>query len=119
MFRSWLLPISSKTGKKFGRNHPPPSTNQKIVCIVAGPYVPCNLALAPLVVNCSVQFFFLVRDTHCCGLVLTITLPTNITSGCNMNTITMLVLGSHEVAAVWNSKVTANQRQELYSPDVV
>ena len=45
------------------KNHPPPlSTNQKIVCIeqiVAGPYVLCNLALAPLMlVNYS------VRDMH-------------------------------------------------------
>ena len=73
---------------------PPPSphcTNQKIVCIeqiVARPYVPCNLALALLIlVNYSVQFYFLVRDMHCCGHVLIMTTPTNITSGCNMNTI--------------------------------
>ena len=70
---------------------PPPCTNQKIVCIeqiVARPYVPCNLALAPLIlVNYSVQFYFLVRDMHCCGHVLIMTTPTNITLGCNMNTI--------------------------------
>ena len=68
-----------------------PVQTQKIVCIeqiVARPYVPCNLALALLIlVNYSVQFYFLVRDMHCCGHVLIMTTPTNITSGCNMNTI--------------------------------
>ena len=70
---------------------PPLAQTKKIVCIeqiVARPYVPCNLALAPLIlVNYSVQFYFLVRDMHCCGHVLIMTTPTNITSGCNMNTI--------------------------------
>ena len=70
---------------------PPPVQTKKIVCIeqiLARPYVPCNLALAPLIlVNYSVQFYFLVRDMHCCGHVLIMTTPTNITSGCNMNTI--------------------------------
>ena len=81
-------------------------------------YVPCNLALAPLIlVNYSVQFYFLVRDMHCCGHVLIMTTPTNITSGCYMNTIADI--GSQEVAAIRNSEVTVNQRQDLYSPDVV
>ena len=63
---------------------PPPCTNQKIVCIEARPYVPCNLALAPLIaVNYCVQFYFLMRDIHCCGHVLTMTTHTHITSGCN------------------------------------
>ena len=72
---------------------PPPVQTKKIVCIeqiahVARPYVPCNLALALLIlVNYSVQFYFLVRDMHCCGHVLIMTTPTTITSGCNMNTI--------------------------------
>ena len=51
----------------------------RIVCIeqiVARPYVQCNLAH---LVNYSVQFYFLVRDMHCCGHVLTMTTPTNIT----------------------------------------
>ena len=86
--------LAAYCGRSFGfeaanKNHlPPPSTNQKIERIVARPYVPCNLALAPLIlVNYSVQFYFLVRDMHCCGHVLIMTTPTNITSGCNMNTI--------------------------------
>ena len=70
---------------------PPPVQTKKIVCIeqiVARPYVPCNLDLALLIlVNYSVQFYFLVRDMHCCGRVLIMTTPTNITSSCNMNTI--------------------------------
>ena len=70
---------------------PPPVQTKKIVYIeqiVARPHVPCNLALALLIlVNYSVQFYFLVRDMHCCGHVLIMTTPTNITSGCNMNTI--------------------------------
>ena len=70
---------------------PPLVQTKKMVCIeqiVGRPYVPCNLALAPLIlVNYSVQFYFLVRDMHCCGHVLIMTTPTNITSGCNMNTI--------------------------------
>ena len=69
--------------------HPPlVQTKKCIEQIVGRPYVPCNLALAPLIlVNYSVQFYFLVRDTHCCGHVLIMTTPTNITSGCNMTTI--------------------------------
>ena len=66
------------------------SVVQRLHCIeqiVARPYVLCNLALAPLTVNYSVQFYFLVRDMRCCSHVLTMTTPTNITSGCNMNTI--------------------------------
>ena len=70
---------------------PPPIQTKKIACIeqiVGRPYVPCNLALAPLIqVDYSVQFYFLARDMHCCGHVLIMTTPTNITSGCNMNTI--------------------------------
>ena len=102
--------------QQTNQNHsPPPSTNQKIVCIeqiVARPYVLCNLALAPLIlVNYSVLFYFLV---HYCGHVLTMTTPTNITSG-----IQFLILGSQKVAAIRNSEVTVNQRQDLYSPDVV
>ena len=45
-------------------SHPLVQT-KKIVCIeqiVGRPYVPCDLALAPLIlVNYSVQFYFLVR----------------------------------------------------------
>ena len=52
---------------------------------------------------------------HCCSHVLTVTTPTNITSGCNMNTI----VNNQEVAAIRNSEVTVNQKQGLYSPDVV
>ena len=56
-----------------------------MLCMLLVYYVSCNLALAPLIlVNYSVQFYFLV---HCCGHVLTMTTSTNITSGCNMNTI--------------------------------
>ena len=88
---SGYLEIPAATNK----NHPPPPPplvqTKKIVCIeqiVGRPYVPCDLALAPLIlVNYSVQFYFLVRDMHCCGHVLIMTTPTNITSGCNMNTI--------------------------------
>ena len=51
---------------------PSPPTNQEIVCIeqiVARPYyVPCKL-------QCTIL--------HCCGHVLTMTTPTNITSGCS------------------------------------
>ena len=54
---------------------------------------------------------------HCCGHVLTMTTPTNITSGCNMNSIADI--GSQEVAAIRKSEVPVNQRQDLYSPDVV
>ena len=58
--------------QQTNKNHPPPFYKPKIVCIVARPYVPCNLALAPLIlVNYSVQFYFLV---HCCGHVLTMTI---------------------------------------------
>ena len=80
-----------KAANKQESSPPPPVQTKKIVCleqIVARPYVPCNLALALLIlVNYSVQFYFLVRDMHCCGHVLIMTTPTNITSGCNMNTI--------------------------------
>ena len=38
---------------------PPLVQTKKIVCIVGRPYVPCNLALAPLIlVNYSVHFTF-------------------------------------------------------------
>ena len=81
----------SESSKQTRITPPPLVQTKKIVCIeqiVARPYVPCNLALAPLIlVNYSVQFYFLVRDMHCCGHVLIMTTPTNITSGCNMNTI--------------------------------
>ena len=113
--------FDSEAANKQESPPPPLSINPKIVCIeqiVARPYVQCNLALALLIlINYSVQFYFLVRDMHCCGHVLTMTTPTNITSGCNMNTIADI--GSQEVAAIRNSEVTVNQRQDLYSPDVV
>ena len=77
--------FGSEAANKQTRIPPPPL--YKIVCIVARLYVPCNLALAPLIlVNYSVQFYFLVRDMHCCSHVLTMTTPTNITSSYNMNT---------------------------------
>ena len=76
-----------KAANKQESPPPPLVQTKKIVCIeqiIARPYVPCNLALAPLIlVNYSVQFYFLVRDMHCCGHVLIMTTPTNITSGCN------------------------------------
>ena len=76
----------------------------------------CNLALAPLIlINYSVQFYFLVRDMHCCGYVLTMTTPINIASGCNMNTIADIGVSRR----VRNSEVTVSQRQNLYSPDAV
>ena len=58
--------LAAYCGRSFGfeaanKNHlPPPSTNQKIVCIeriVARPYVPCNLAVAPLILITTVYNF--------------------------------------------------------------
>ena len=73
---------NSKTGKRFGSlcgrsfggsesskqtRIPPPAQTKKIVCIeqiVARPYVPCNLALPPLIlVNYSVQFLLSISNS--------------------------------------------------------
>ena len=64
-----VLVVLKAANKQESPPPPPPLVQtKKIVCIeqiVGRPYVPCNLALAPLIlVNYSVQFYFLVRDMH-------------------------------------------------------
>ena len=65
-----------KAANKQESPPPPLVQTKKIVCIeqiVARQYVrvPCNLALAPLIlVNYSVQFYFLVRDDNYALLML-------------------------------------------------
>ena len=46
--------------KAANKNHPSPVRTKKIVCIeqiVARPYVPCNLAIAPLILVSTVYNF--------------------------------------------------------------